>query len=44
MSPRIWTISQLVSYIKQQLTNDFTLHNISVQGEIGNFTNHFSGH
>ncbi|MBO4537780.1 MAG: exodeoxyribonuclease VII large subunit [Erysipelotrichaceae bacterium] len=44
MSPRIWTISQLVGYIKQQLTNDFTLHNISVQGEIGNFTNHFSGH
>ncbi|MBQ6654294.1 MAG: exodeoxyribonuclease VII large subunit, partial [Erysipelotrichaceae bacterium] len=44
MSLKVWTISQLVSYIKQQLANDFTLKNISVQGEIGNFTNHFSGH
>ncbi|MCR5067024.1 MAG: exodeoxyribonuclease VII large subunit [Erysipelotrichaceae bacterium] len=44
MSLKIWSISQLVSYIKQQLANDFTLKNISVQGEIGNFTNHFSGH
>ncbi len=44
MSQKIWSISQLVSYIKQQLANDFVLRNISVQGEIGNFTNHFSGH
>lgn len=44
MNQKIWSISQLVAYIKQQLANDFILHNISVQGEIGNFTNHFSGH
>ncbi len=44
MNQRIWSISQLVGYLKQQLANDFVLRNISVQGEIGNFTNHFSGH
>jgi len=44
MNQKIWSISQLVGYIKQQLANDFILRNISVQGEIGNFTNHFSGH
>jgi len=39
-----WTITQLVSYVKKQLSNDFYLNNITVIGEIGNFTNHFSGH
>lgn len=44
MINNIWTISQLVSYIKNELTNNITLKNISIQGEIGNFTNHYSGH
>ncbi len=44
MKNNIWTISQLVSYIKKELTNNIVLKNISIQGEIGNFTNHYSGH
>jgi len=39
-----YTISQLVSYIKTKLTDDMCLQNISVEGEIGNFINHTSGH
>jgi exodeoxyribonuclease VII large subunit len=44
MRNNIWTISQLVSYIKNELSNNIVLKNISIQGEIGNFTNHYSGH
>jgi exodeoxyribonuclease VII large subunit len=44
MKNSIWTISQLVSYIKNELSNNIVLKNISIQGEIGNFTNHYSGH
>ncbi|MGN1398386.1 MAG: exodeoxyribonuclease VII large subunit [Erysipelotrichaceae bacterium] len=40
----IFTVSNLVSYIKQQLKNDYLLANVTVVGEIGNFTNHYSGH
>ncbi len=44
MKNNVWTISQLISYIKSELTNNIVLKNISIQGEIGNFTNHYSGH
>lgn len=44
MRNNIWTIGQLVSYIKNELANNIVLKNISIQGEIGNFTNHYSGH
>lgn len=44
MRKNIWTISQLVGYIKNELSNNIALKNISIQGEIGNFTNHYSGH
>ena len=43
MRKNIWTISQLVGYIKMSF-NNIALKNISIQGEIGNFTNHYSGH
>lgn len=44
MERNIWTVNDLVSYIKHQLTSDAFLSNVTVCGEIGNFTNHFSGH
>ena len=34
----------MVGYIKNELSNNIALKNISIQGEIGNFTNHYSGH
>ncbi len=40
----VWTVNDLVSYIKHQLTTDAFLTNVTVCGEIGNFTNHYSGH
>ena len=40
----IFSVSNLVNYIKQQLKSDYLLTNVTVIGEIGNFTNHYSGH
>ena len=41
----ILSISALVGYIKNKLTNDTVLRNVSVQGELGNFSSYKgSGH
>lgn len=40
----IWTVEHLINHIKYDLTNDYQLTNVTVCGEIGNFTNHYSGH
>ncbi len=41
----ILTVSQLNSYLKTKIDNDFALKNITLKGEISNFTNHIkSGH
>ena len=40
----VLTISQLVTYLKNQFENDYLLANVQVKGEVGNFTNHSSGH
>ncbi len=39
-----YSVTQLNSYIKNNLENDPTLHSIQVMGEISNFKNHSSGH
>jgi len=44
LNSSIWTVSQLVKFIKKQLENQPDLQTISVQGEISNFTAHRSGH
>lgn len=40
----LYTVQELTQYIKHRLQDDPTLHNISVRGEISNFTHHTSGH
>lgn len=45
MIDSIWTITQLVSYIKNKLTFDNNLRTVKVQGELGNFSSYKgSGH
>ncbi len=41
---KMWTVADLVGYIKKELSNDYLLSDVTVCGEIGNFTNHYSGH
>ncbi len=43
--PVVLTVTQLNSYVKQVLDNDFTLNCVFMIGEISNFTNHYrTGH
>lgn len=44
MEIRALKVSELNSYIKRVFLSDMILSNISVEGEISNFKNHFSGH
>ncbi len=44
MSSRVYSVSQVNSYIKNLVSQDYMLRNISVSGEIGNCTYHRSGH
>ncbi|MBR0137179.1 MAG: exodeoxyribonuclease VII large subunit, partial [Erysipelotrichaceae bacterium] len=44
MSERVFSVSDILTYLKKQFSNDYFLTNINVEGEIGNFTNHSSGH
>ncbi|MEG0313815.1 MAG: exodeoxyribonuclease VII large subunit [Erysipelotrichaceae bacterium] len=44
MSLNVWSISQLVNYIKTSLDNDPNTKAILVKGEISNFVHHRSGH
>lgn len=44
INKRVYTITQLLTYLKSKLNNDPYLTNISVEGEIGNFKPNFSGH
>lgn len=37
-------VSEINSYIKKVLSNDWLLSNVKVEGEISNFTHHYSGH
>lgn len=41
---RVITVAELNEYIKLQMESDGFLRNVSVKGEISNFTNHRSGH
>lgn len=41
---RIHTVTEINSYIKRLLSEDNSLSNISVRGEISNFKHHYSGH
>ena len=41
---RVITVAELNEYIKLSMENDGFLRNVSVKGEISNFTNHRSGH
>ena len=45
MTNTIWSITQLVGYVKNKLTFDSNLRNVKVQGELGNFSSYRgSGH
>lgn len=44
MSNQVWTISNLLRYLKDSLENDMMIQSILVKGEISNFTHHRSGH
>lgn len=44
MNIKTLTVSEVTSYIKRVLDNDFILNNLSVKGEISNLKYHSSGH
>jgi exodeoxyribonuclease VII large subunit len=44
MNIKTLTVSEVMSYIKRMLDNDFILSNLSVKGEISNLKYHSSGH
>lgn len=44
MKIKTLTVSEVTSYIKRVLDNDFILNNLSVKGEISNLKYHSSGH
>lgn len=44
MNDNILTIKQLNDLIKSKLENDYLFNNISIKGEISNFTRNISGH
>ncbi len=44
MQKNIWSVSQLTTYIKRVLENDWQLTSVLVKGEISNFTHHYTGH
>ena len=44
MDMKIFTVSEINSYIKGLIESDFNLRGLTVSGEISNFTHHRSGH
>lgn len=44
VSPTVFSVTELNSYVKTLLDNDENLKNVFVTGEISNFKNHYSGH
>ena len=44
MAGKIYTVSQLNKYLRQQFDDDIILQNIMLKGEISNFKVHSSGH
>lgn len=40
----LYSVYDVVHYVKQSLDQDFQLHSLYIKGEISNFTNHRSGH
>lgn len=44
MMKQMWSVSQLVNYIKLGMDHDENLHQLLVQGEISNLVKHRSGH
>lgn len=44
VSPTVFTVTELNSYVKRILDSDENLKNVFVTGEISNFKNHYSGH
>jgi len=43
-TPHVFTVRQLTRYVKALLSQDATLQNVSVRGEIADFVHHSSGH
>lgn len=44
MEIKVLTVTEVNTYLKRILDNDFILNNLSVKGEISNLTYHYSGH
>lgn len=44
MEIKVLTVTEVNTYVKRILDNDFILNNLSVKGEISNLTYHYSGH
>jgi exodeoxyribonuclease VII large subunit len=44
MSQSIWTVTNLVRFIKKHLEAESAIQSVAVQGEISNFIAHRSGH
>lgn len=44
VSPTVFSVTELNSYVKSLLDKDENLKNVFVTGEISNFKNHYSGH
>lgn len=44
MSQTIWTVTNLIRFIKKHLEAESSIQSVAVQGEISNFTAHRSGH
>lgn len=44
MSQSVWTVTNLIRFIKKRLEAESSIQSVSVQGEISNFVAHRSGH
>lgn len=41
---RVYSVSDINNYIKQLVSNDIILSDVSIRGEISNFKHHYTGH
>ncbi len=44
MKPKVYSVSQVNSYVRHRLEEDVVLQDVFIEGELSNFTAHTSGH